>query len=278
MSVESLQWGIALNDNTFSDIITLKTIFYCAGLSLFLLLELWFSYRQNSVSKYRRWMTNLPLSIINGSIYYLIFFSVLAGIMMQAKSHQLGLLNSLAIPDWLKMVLGIFILDFFLYIWHLLNHVVPLFWRFHRVHHSDINMDVSTASRFHIGELLMSGLVRMMVVYSLGISFTTYMLFEILVNLSIQFHHCSIRVNPFFEKFWVLFFIPPSMHRVHHSVKIKERDSNYGVLFSFWDRFFGTLTWGIDQSIILIGIGSHRKFENLGFWHMWLMPFTRKSR
>jgi len=256
----------------------LKTIFYWAGLSLFLVIELRFSYRKNSVSKPKRWMANISFSIINGSIYYLIFFSVLAGIMTQIKSQQLGLLNSISIPDWLKMVLGILILDFFLYIWHLLNHVVPLFWRFHRVHHSDMNMDVSTASRFHIGELLMSGLVRMMVIYSLGISFITYMLFEILVNLSIQFHHSSIRINPFFEKFWVLFFIPPSMHRVHHSVKIKERDSNYGALFSFWDRLFGTLTWGIDQSIILIGIGSHRKFENLGFWHMWFMPFTRKSR
>jgi sterol desaturase/sphingolipid hydroxylase (fatty acid hydroxylase superfamily) len=223
-------------------------------------------------------MANLPFSIINGSIYYLIYFSVITGIIIKAESNQLGLLNSVAIPDGLKIVFGIFILDFTLYAWHLFNHVVPLFWRFHRVHHSDMNMDVSTASRFHIGELLMSGLVRMMVVYSFGISFITYMLCEIMVNLSIQFHHSSIRINPFFEKFWVLFFVPPSMHRVHHSVKIKERDSNYGALFSFWDRFFGTLSRGIDQSRILIGIGSHRKFENLGFWHMWLMPFTKKSR
>jgi sterol desaturase/sphingolipid hydroxylase (fatty acid hydroxylase superfamily) len=264
-------------NNTLPDINTLKTIFYLAGLSLFLVLELWLPYRPSSVSKLRRWMTNLPLSIMNGSIYYLIYFSVLAEIMAQAESRQLGLLNSFALPDWLKMVLGILALDFVLYIWHLLNHVVPLFWRFHRVHHSDMNLDVSTASRFHIGELLMSGLVRMMVVYSLGISFVTYMLFEILVNLSIQFHHSSIRINPFFEKFWIWFFIPPSMHRVHHSVKIKERDSNYGVLFSFWDRFFGTFTWGIDQSLIVIGIGSHHKFEDLGFRHMWLMPFTKKS-
>jgi sterol desaturase/sphingolipid hydroxylase (fatty acid hydroxylase superfamily) len=266
------QWSIAM------DINTVKTILYWAGLSLFLLLELRFSYRQNSVSKPKRWAANLTFSVINGSVYYLIYFSVITGIMMTAKTHQLGLLNSLSIPDGLKILTGILILDFTLYAWHLFNHVVPLFWRFHRVHHSDMNMDVSTASRFHIGELLMSGLVRMMVVYSLGISFYTYMLFEILVNLSIQFHHSSIRVNPLFEKIWVLFFIPPSMHRVHHSVKIKERDSNYGVLFSFWDRFLGTLTWGMDQSGILIGIGSHRKFKKLGFWHMWLMPFTKKSR
>ena len=264
-------------NNTLPDINTLKTIFYWAGLSLFLVLELWLPYRPSSVSKLKRWLTNLPLSIINGSIYYLLYFSVLAEIMVQAESRQLGLLNSFAMPDWLKMVFGILVLDFVLYIWHLLNHVVPLFWRFHRVHHSDMNLDVSTASRFHIGELLMSGLVRMMVVYALGISFVTYMLFEILVNLSIQFHHSSIRINPFFEKFWIWFFIPPSMHRVHHSVKIKERDSNYGVLFSFWDRFFGTLTWGIDQSLIIIGIGSHHKFEDLGFWHMWLLPFTKRS-
>lgn len=262
----------------FLDSNTLKTIFYWAGVSIFLALELRFSYRNNSVSKLKRWMTNLPLSVINGLIYYFIYFSVITEIMIKAKSQQLGLLNSVAMPDWLKIVFGILILDFTLYVWHRLNHVVPILWRFHRIHHSDMNMDVSTASRFHIGELLMSGLLRMMVVYSFGIFFIIYMLFEIMVNLSIQFHHSSIKINPIFEKFWLLFFVPPSMHRVHHSVKIKERNANYGVLFSFWDRFLGTLNWGIDQSTILIGIGSHRKFENLGFRQMWRMPFTKKSK
>ena len=275
--MKPLEWSM-MNHILSADINTLKTVFYWAGLTSFLVLELFYSYRQNTVPKVKRWMTNLPLSIINGSIYYLVYFSVLEEMMARAGSERLGLLNSMDMPYALKMVIGMMILDFTLYIWHLLNHVVPLFWRFHRVHHSDMNMDVSTASRFHIGELLMSGLVRMMVVYALGIPFMAYMVFEILVNLSIQFHHSSIRINPWFEKIWVLCFIPPSMHRVHHSVKIKERDSNYGVLFSFWDRFLGTLTWGIDQAEILIGIGSHRKFEKLGFLHMWLMPFTGKSR
>jgi sterol desaturase/sphingolipid hydroxylase (fatty acid hydroxylase superfamily) len=266
-----------LTDTAVSVVASLKPVFYWAGLSAFLVLELLFSYRKNSVSKFRRWLTNLPLSIINGAIYYLIYFSALAGIMAQGKSLKIGLLHAFALPEWFKIVAGILILDCALYVWHLLNHTVPLFWRFHRVHHADMNLDVSTASRFHLGEFLMSGLVRMLVVYAAGISFTTYMLFEILVNASIQFHHSSVRIHSLFEKFWVLLFIPPSMHRVHHSVKIKERDSNYGVLFSFWDRFFGTFTWGIDQSKIVIGIGSHRTFEKLGFWHMWLMPFTRKS-
>ena len=267
-----------MTDIAVSDFVFLKPVFYWIGLIVLFVLELWFSYRKNSVSKLRRWITNLPLSIINGAIYYLVYFSALAGIMAQGKILKIGLLHSLSLPEWLKIALGIVILDCALYVWHMLNHRVSLFWRFHRVHHSDMNLDVSTAGRFHLGEFLMSGLVRMLVVYAAGISFTTYLLFEILVNASIQFHHSSVRIHSLFEKFWVLLFIPPSMHRVHHSVKIKERDSNYGVLFSFWDRFFGTFTWGIDQTKIVIGIGSHRTFEKLGFWRMWLMPFTGKSK
>jgi len=261
-----------------TDIASLKPVFYWGGLFALLVLELLFSYRPGSVSKLRRWLTNLPLSIINGSIYYLIYFSAIAGIMARGESLKIGLLHSFPLPAWLKIVLGIVVLDCALYAWHVLNHTVPLFWRFHRVHHADMNLDVSTASRFHLGEFLMSGLVRMMVVYVAGISFTTYILFEILVNASIQFHHSSVRIHSLFEKFWVLLFIPPSMHRVHHSVKIKERDSNYGVLFSFWDRLFGTFTWGIDQAKIIIGLGSHHTFEKLGFWYMWVMPFTGKSK
>jgi sterol desaturase/sphingolipid hydroxylase (fatty acid hydroxylase superfamily) len=256
---------------------SLKLFLYWGGIVVFLLLELKFSYRSPSVSKFRRWLANLPLSIVNGVVYHACYFSVLMGVLVLSADKDLGLLNAFSLPMWLKTVLGILILDFFIYIWHLLNHVVPFFWRFHRVHHSDMNMDVSTANRFHIGELLLSGLLRLAVVYTFGIPLTAYFLFEILVNLSIQFHHSSIRINPAFEKVWMLLFVPPSMHRIHHSVKIRERDSNYGVLFSIWDRFLGTLTSRVDQDKMVIGIGSHRNFDRLNFWHLMLMPFTRKT-
>ncbi len=256
----------------------LKLTLYWGGILLFLLLEFKFSYRTPSVSKSRRWFANLPLSIINGAVYHACYFTVIMGVIVLAADNQLGLLNSLSLPWWLQTALGIIILDFFIYIWHLLNHEVPFFWRFHRVHHSDMNMDVSTSNRFHLGELMLSGLLRLAVVYTFGISLTTYFLFEILVNLSIQFHHSSIRISPVFEKFWMLLLVPPSMHRIHHSVKIGERDSNYGVLFSIWDRLLGTLTSGIAQEQIVIGIGSHRNFERLNLWHLMIMPFTRKTR
>ena len=257
---------------------SLKLILYWGGLVVFLLLELKISYRSPSVSKARRWLANLPLSIVNGAVYHACYFTVIMGAIVLAGEKELGLLNAFSPPLWLKAGLGILILDFFIYIWHLLNHAVPFFWRFHRVHHSDMNMDVSTANRFHVGELLLSGLLRLAVVYTFGIPLTAYFLFEILVNLSIQFHHSSIRISPAFEKVWMLLFIPPSMHRIHHSVKIRERDSNYGVLFSIWDRLLGTLTAHVDQEQMVIGIGSHRNFDKLSFWHLMLIPFTRKTR
>lgn len=257
---------------------SLKLILYWSGLLFFLLLEMRFAYRSPSVSKLRRWLANLPLSIVNGTVYHLIYFAALTNQFSQIQAQQLGLLNQFGLPDWSKILLGILLLDFTIYIWHLLNHEVPFFWRFHRVHHSDLNMDVSTANRFHLGEILLSGLLRLAVIYTLGIPLFAYLLFEVLVNISIQFHHSSIRVSPRFEAAWVKLFVPPSMHRVHHSVRIKERDSNYGVIFSFWDRLMGTFTSGVEQSGIIIGLGSHRNFDRLGFWHLNIMPLTRMSR
>ncbi|MFC1523676.1 sterol desaturase family protein [Thermodesulfobacteriota bacterium] len=256
----------------------LKLILYWSGLALFLMLELISSYRQPSVSKLKRWLTNVPLSITNGVLYHLFFSVALTTVFIQVENRNLGLLNTFEAPIWLKYLLAVLLLDGVIYMWHLVNHEVPLFWRFHRVHHADMNMDVSTASRFHFGEILLSGLVRLTVIYAFGIPLAAYLLFEILVNLSIEFHHSSIRIHKGFEQLWITLFVPPSMHRIHHSVKIKERDSNYGVLFSFWDRLFGTFTRETEQKKLIIGIGSHHDFSKLGFIHMLALPFTRKSR
>lgn len=254
-----------------------KLLLYWAGILIFLLLELNFSYRKPSVPKLKRWLANLPLSIVNGVLYRFVYFGIIVALLAKIESGNIGLLNSLGLEYWLKVPLAVLILDFSIYLWHLLTHVVPFLWRFHRVHHSDMNMDVSTANRFHIGELLISGLLRLAVIYTFGIPLAAYWLFEVLVNLSIQFHHSSIKMNPTFERIWVLLFVPPFLHRIHHSVRIKERDSNYGVLLSIWDRFWGTLITEVDQEKIIIGIGSHRKFEKLGFGHLMLMPFTRRT-
>jgi sterol desaturase/sphingolipid hydroxylase (fatty acid hydroxylase superfamily) len=136
-------------------------------------------------------------------------------------------------------------------------------------------MDVTTANRFHLGEFFFTGLIRMAVVHTFGITLIAYILFEILVNLSVQFHHSSIKVPFRLERWWAVLFVPPFLHRIHHSVRIRERDSNYGVIFSIWDRMLGTLTTAVAQEKIVIGIGSHRNIEVLGFWRLLAMPFTR---
>jgi len=259
------------------DLYAVKPYLYWGGVVFFLLCEQGFSYREPTVARAGRWLVNLPLSIINGTIYHLLYTSVIVALILAGQERHIGLLNAWDLPGWLKIGAGILILDFFIYIWHLLTHELPFLWRFHRVHHSDLNMDVTTANRFHLGEFLVTGLIRLAVIYTFGIGLTTYILFEILVNLFIQFHHSSIRVAPWVERLWVLLFVPPFLHRIHHSVRIRERDSNYGVIFSIWDRMLGTLTTEVEQEKIVIGIGSHREIEQLGFWRLLALPFTRNS-
>ncbi|MDY7033196.1 MAG: sterol desaturase family protein, partial [Thermodesulfobacteriota bacterium] len=168
--------------------------------------------------------------------------------------------------------------DFMLYVWHLLNHEMPFLWRFHRVHHSDLNMDVSTATRFHIGELVISAVIKISLIFFLGASILGVIIFESALVLCAQFHHSSLKVPGWFEKIFWIFFVPPSMHRIHHSVVIKERDTNYGTIFSLWDRSLGTLLKNVNQEKIRIGVGAYPKSEKLNFHQLITMPFTKPVR
>ncbi|OGR02095.1 MAG: hypothetical protein A2520_07705 [Deltaproteobacteria bacterium RIFOXYD12_FULL_53_23] len=262
---------------TYRELYVIKPYLYWAGVVFFLLCEQRFSYRTPTVSRSRRWLANIPLSILNGTIYHFLYTSTIIVLILAGQEKNFGLLNVWLLPDWLKIVAGILILDFFIYLWHLLTHVLPFLWRFHRVHHSDLNMDVTTGNRFHLGEFLFTGLIRLAVIYTFGIGLAAYILFEILINLVVQFHHSSIRVPSWFERAWALLFVPPFLHRIHHSVRIRERDANYGVIFSIWDRMLGTLTTAVAQEKIVIGIGSHREIGQLGFWRLLALPFTRNT-
>ena len=208
----------------------------------------------------------------------LIFSAAIVGTAAYTQKNQLGILNLVEIATWLKVLVTVAFMDFMLYVWHLLNHEMPLLWRFHRVHHSDLNMDVSSATRFHIGELAISAVIKISVIFFLGASALGVLIFESAVVLCAQFHHSSLKVPKWFETiFWVL-FVPPSMHRIHHSVIIKERNTNYGTIFSLWDRFLGTLLKDVDQDGIRIGVGAYRKPYKLNFHQLLAMPFTRPVR
>ncbi len=242
---------------------------------MFLVLELLAPYRKSSVSKGKRWINNITLTVFNSVVLELVFAGAVVTTAAYVTTRQLGVLNLVQLPQWAKLFVTVAFMDFMLYIWHLLNHEVPLLWRFHRVHHSDLNMDVSTATRFHVGELAISAVIKISLVFLLGASLMGVLIFESGLVLFAQFHHSSLRVPKWFESvFWML-FVPPSMHRIHHSVLLKERNTNYGTIFSTWDRWLGTLLTNVDQSRIRIGIGAYQQPDKLNFHHLLAMPITR---
>lgn len=247
-------------------------------LILFLVLELSGPYRPPTVSKLKRWFDNLALTALNTVILHFIFGAAAIQTAIYATNHNLGVLNLAGLPLWVKFMITIAFLDFMLYVWHLLNHEMPFLWRFHRVHHSDLNMDVSTATRFHLGELLISAVIKIALIFFIGAEPKAVILFETLLVAAAQFHHSSLKVPERFERWWHILFVPPSMHRIHHSVKIRERDSNYGTIFSLWDRFLGTLVRNVDQAKIVIGVGGHFDFRKVGLLGLWAMPFRKAVR
>jgi sterol desaturase/sphingolipid hydroxylase (fatty acid hydroxylase superfamily) len=255
-----------------------RLLLFSGGLLFFLTLELLASYRPSSVSKMIRWINNLSITLFNTLLLNLIFSGALVSTVMYVHTHQLGVLNLVQAPSWVKVLVTVAFMDFMLYVWHLLNHEIPLLWRFHRIHHSDLNMDVSTATRFHFGELAVSAIIKISLIFFLGASILGVLIFESGVVLCAQFHHSSLKIPKWFETiFWSL-FVPPSMHRIHHSVIIKERDTNYGTLFSLWDRIFGTLLTNVDQAGIRIGVSAYQKPDKLNFLQLIVMPFTSAVR
>jgi sterol desaturase/sphingolipid hydroxylase (fatty acid hydroxylase superfamily) len=256
----------------------IRIILFWGGVVFFLGLELMVPYRTPSVSKGVRWVNNISLTLLNSLILNLLFAAAILSTASYVQTHRIGLLHLVDAPAWAEILFAVVFMDFMLYVWHLLNHEVPLLWRFHRVHHSDLNMDVSTATRFHIGELGISAVIKISLIFFLGASLTAVIIFESLLVLCAQFHHSSVKVPRWFERlFWIL-FVPPSMHRIHHSVVIRERDTNYGTIFSLWDRFLGTLKSDVDQKSILIGVGAYRKPDRLNLHQLLVMPFTRPIR
>ncbi len=226
---------------TMSDahISAIRFLLFLGGLVTFLIFELTVPYRPATISKVRRWIINLLITGFNSIVINIIFAASLVRTISYVTDKHLGILNIVVLPYWTKILFTVIFMDFMIYVWHLLNHEMPLLWRFHRVHHCDLNMDVSTAARFHIGELAVSFVIKISLVFFLGADFLGVAIFESAVVLATQFHHSSLKVPIQFETLWQIFFVPPSMHRIHHSVVIKERNTNYGVIFSVWDRMLG---------------------------------------
>ena len=187
-----------------------------------------------------RWANHLVLSLINTLLVRFLIPVTVAAFAFRLESTGFGLLNALVLPTWAAVVAGVLLLDLAIYAQHVIFHKIPFFWRFHRMHHTDLDFDVTTGIRFHPIEILISMLIKFCVVSILGAPALAVILFEILLNATSMFNHGNIRMPSSVDKLLRCFVVTPDMHRVHHSVIRTETDSNFGFNLPWWDRLFGT--------------------------------------
>jgi sterol desaturase/sphingolipid hydroxylase (fatty acid hydroxylase superfamily) len=183
-----------------------------------------------------------------------------------------GALEVLPLPPWLRLVLELLVLDALVYLLHRAYHRIPVLWRFHQVHHTDLDLDVTSASRFHAGEVLVSSAAKLVVVALLGISPFGLISFETAMLLAAQFQHANVSLPAAMERplWWVL--VPPAMHRIHHYPARAETDSNFGTILPLWDRLFGTFR-SEPRPVSSFGLPEHRDERRLGLPALLTMPF-----
>ena len=199
-------------------------------------------------------LRNLILAAVNSAAVALGFVTLWAWAALYSEAHGIGLLHRLPLGTWLHVVSAVLVMDVCTYGWHRLNHRVPLLWRFHRVHHSDAQMDVTTAGRFHFGEIALSSLLRVPLILLLGIRLPELVAYEAMMFAVVQFHHANIGLPEWMDRLLRLAIVTPAMHKVHHSRVQPETDSNYTSLLSFWDRLFGTFRLRDDPRTIRFGL------------------------
>lgn len=215
-----------------------------AGLFLlFAALEALKPRRPRTQPRSKRWVTNWALTILNtGTMWVLALLlpALAVGAAWDASSQSWGLFNQIGLPYAVEIILAILFFDFAIWAQHLITHKIPFLWRLHRVHHSDVDIDVTTAIRFHPLEILISMLLKISLVYIMGPSALAIILFEIMLNGTAMFNHANMRLPLPIDAVVRRILVTPDMHRVHHSVHRSEHDSNYGFSLSIWDQMFGT--------------------------------------
>jgi sterol desaturase/sphingolipid hydroxylase (fatty acid hydroxylase superfamily) len=193
-----------------------------------------------------------------------------------AERADLGVLRWIGAPPALAWLLGVLLLDYTMYLWHRLNHAVPALWRFHVVHHTDLDLDVSTAFRFHAGELLLSCGWRAIQVVAIGPPAALLPIFEVAFETATAFHHSNWRLPQALDGALAAVAVTPRMHGIHHSVVEAETNSNWSVMLSWWDRLHGTLRLDVPQPAVTIGLPAYRDAGELGARRLAALPFARQ--
>lgn len=246
---------------------------FAIALLAFLFMQWKWPLRRQHFPALRRMIRNALLALPGLFASRLVLVPIPFVVSIWAARHEFGLFHWLGLPALVAVLLGVMLYDYAYYWWHKLMHVAPFFWRFHNVHHTDLDMDVSTASRFHLGEVLFSIFFRVAVVSTLGLSIWTLAIYELLFSLANQFQHSNWRLPIGVERLLNLFIVTPRMHGIHHSIVQRETNSNWGTVFCWWDYLHRTLRRDVPQDAITIGVAAYRDESELTFGKLFLLPF-----
>lgn len=249
-------------------------------LGVFLVLaaaELGWSRRPLTVPKGRRWLANSVIVAMDTGLARMVMPLMPVGMAVVAREKGWGLLHLVTVPPWIGIVIALLFLDLVIYVQHRAFHHVPFFWLFHRMHHTDLDIDVSSGNRFHPIEILISAALKLAAVVAVGAPPLAVLIFEALLNASSLFTHANIRLPVSLDRWLRLLLVTPDMHRVHHSVIPRETDSNFGFNVPWWDRLLGTYCAqprdGHDA--MALGLKEYRDPDRLGVWGLLMVPFRK---
>src|SRR5229473_5154839 len=231
--------------------------------------------RPRSYSRFRRWPSNLAIVALNTALVRILLPATAVSLALAGEKRGWGLLNNLPIPAWMAVVASVVLLDVAIYLQHVMFHAVPALWRVHRMHHADLDFDVTTGSRFHPIEILLSFGFKLAVVGALGPPAAAVLVFEVVLSATSMFNHSNFRISENIDSWLRLFVVTPDMHRVHHSIVVNETNSNFGFNLPWWDRVLGTYRAqpAAGHEAMTIGIEQFREARELGLDRMLLQPF-----
>ena len=222
-----------------------------------------------------RWPSNIAILAIGMVAERLLVPTTAVGVALFASAHGWGLFNLIGLPGWAAIIVGVVVLDFVIYTQHYVFHHVPLLWRVHRMHHADVDIDVSTGLRFHPIEILLSLAIKLAAVVVLGVPALGVLIFEVLLNATAMFNHSNVALPARLDRLARFIVVTPQMHQVHHSVVRAETDSNFGFNLPWWDRLFGTYrdAPAAGEAGMTIGLPIFRSAAEAGIVRLLTQPF-----
>lgn len=232
--------------------------------------------RRKVEPKLRRNARNLAVAALAAASLQFVERPLIQSLTTLVESRRWGLLKRVRFPAWLEVTLALVLMDYTLYLWHVLMHRVPFLWRFHIVHHADLDLDASTALRFHAGELAIATGWRVCQVVLIGVSPLSLSVWQAFLLLSVLFHHSNVRLPIEVERKLNQVFVTPRMHGIHHSLLAEERNANWSSGFTIWDRLHGTLRLNIPQDKVTIGVPAYRLPEEVGLIAILKLPFREQ--